>query len=49
VHEALGIRLRELTGPDFPDPLEAEFCGYWNDYEIDPQLFERELDRWLAD
>jgi hypothetical protein len=49
VHEALGIRLRVLTGPDFPDPLEAEFCGYWNDYEIDPQLFERELDRWLAD
>ncbi len=45
---ALGVDLQVLTGPDFPDPLEEEFCGYWNDYEIDPALFERELDAWLA-
>jgi hypothetical protein len=45
---ALGVDLTVLTGPDFPDPLEEEFCGYWNDYEIDPALFERELDAWLA-
>jgi capsular polysaccharide biosynthesis protein len=44
----LGIDLTVLTGPDFPSPHEAEYCGYWNDYEIDPLLFERELDRWLA-
>ena len=48
VLDALGVDLKVLTGPDFPDPLEAEFCGYWNDYEIDPRFFERELDAWLA-
>jgi len=43
----LGVDLTVLTGPDFPSPLEDEFCGFWNDYEIDPALFARVLEEWL--
>ena len=43
----MGIGLTVLTGPDFELPYE-DFCGYWNDYEVDPALFERVLDEWLG-
>lgn len=42
----LDIALTVLTGPD--EPTEEDFCGFWNDYRIDPAGFAAFLDGWAG-
>ena len=37
-----GIDMTVITGPD-EDPGTGEFCGFWNDYRIDPATLDRFL------
>lgn len=39
-----GIDLTVATGPD-QDPGTGEFCGFWNDYSIDPGRLENMLEK----
>ena len=42
---ALGVAFEVVVGPD--EPTEEEFCGFWNDYRIEPASFEAWLRDWL--